>query len=78
MEKRRFLVKLVLQDAQAIHSLQQIDNLCQKHIVNYRPFLKHSNDEYYLWFSPNTEVLRLYNSKPSCVYLHLKTIQKKN
>ena len=71
------LVKLVLQDTQAIHSLQQIDNLCLEHIVNYRPFLKQSNDEIYLWFSPNTEVLSMYHSRPTRVFLHLKTIQKK-
>ncbi len=71
------LVKLVLQDAQAIHSLQHIDNQCLKHIVNYRTFLKKDNDEYYLWFSPNPEVLSFYNSQPRRVYLHLKTIQKK-
>ncbi len=71
------LIKLVLKDKQSIHSLQQIDNLCIKHIVNYRPFLKHVDDEYFLWFTPNKEVLDLYHLKPTRVFLYLKTIQRK-
>ncbi len=71
------MIKLILNDSTNIQSLKEIDNTCMNQITNYRPFMKHSNQQWYLLFSPNPEVLKLYNSKPRSVHLYLKTIQKK-
>ncbi len=76
-EKDGSLIKLVVNDPDTIRSLKDIDTLCLTQIQNYRPILKESHNQYYLWFSPNPEVVTIYNSQPSHVYLYLKTIQKK-
>lgn len=70
-------IKLSLKDPKTIRNIQEFDEGVSEILCgDYSPILHHENGEIFFYLAPQTETQRLYQIKPSTVYLNLKMIRK--
>lgn len=70
-------IKLSLKDPTTIHNIQEFDRGISDILKgDYAPILCYENGETFFYLTPQTETLRLYQTKPSTLYLNLKMIRK--
>ncbi len=70
-------IKVSLKDPTTIRNIQEFDQGVSDILKgDYAPILCYENDETFFRLSPQSETLKLYQTKPSVVYLNLKMIRK--